>query len=212
MDPMLSIDPTDRVSGVEGVLEKVAAVLSANLPQYISALAAEKNLNEPRLRNDLMPKLISPSERKNLSLNDYPAILLVPDNVTSHENGYAEVAAHPAFEGGSVDGVRFQRTYPIRLWAYYMGSEPDFEKTATARNRLELCVWRCLFDHLQLAYNAVLNPDSYEVNFSPVGIDAKASRSIAGFYASMKIGTTESLSAPVQTAAHTFEVDESRLT
>lgn len=203
------LDTGDVVAGVEGVLRKVAALLSVRLGEYIETLAAELEIDRGVLRNEITPHLIAPSARKNLSLNDYPAILLVPDNVTSHETIHAEVG-HPAISATPVDGVQFRRAYPIRLWAYYHG-EADFDETATSRNRLELVVWRCLFDNLQLAYNAKIDPDSYEVNFSTVVADPKSERSIAGFYASMRIETTESLSTPRVSVADTIEVLESRL-
>jgi hypothetical protein len=217
------------VIGPEGVLKAVTARLSLALPDYIAAHAAELYphrdddelaLDEMAFRSrfleKLTPKLIAPSERKNLSLNDYPAILVVPDNITEHQTLYVDNSYHPGLdtEGEPQDpiigGITFGRVYQIRLWVYFHG-EASFDDTSRWRNRLEFCVWRCIFDQLQLADNAKTSANSYEVNFSSVAGDAKGQRSMAGYYAATRNEATELLSTPEIYAADTLSVLEAPL-
>lgn len=205
------------VTGIEGVREALAQRLRSELPSALAVLETQLELQSGALVDALTPKLIATSEIQDLGVNDFPAILVVANNITGHTTVSVDIGHsedwHPAFDADAprtVDAVQYSRTYLVRSWVYVHGANMNFDSTSQLRDRLELAIWRVIFGGLQLADNARINPDVYEVALADV-VEGRFARALTGFYAGVQIEVTEGVSTPAAGVADTIQVIESRL-
>ncbi|UGL61898.1 hypothetical protein SEA_EASTWEST_14 [Arthrobacter phage EastWest] len=185
--------------GSEGVTRAIVRRLRADLPARLAELRTRYQADVDQLP---AVKLIEPDEFDVLSVDQYPAIFVVPVDTTGRlDNRQLEAT-------GAFDEYSF--TYNMQVYIYARGD--DFKSTSLQTKRYTLAVREVLLAHKTLldgVENLAVEPRSLREAYSKLASVPDSSKFIGGAYIDVQIVSEERVSSLTQTGVEvTIEHDE----
>ncbi len=198
------------IPGSEGVRRALVETLQSKLASELQALEEELTLKSGTLSSSphrpedtgLFPKFIAPHEMPELDLNHMPSVLCLSDGISRSALIDRRTAQHVPNSVVPPDGEIYRRVYALRLFVYVMAQ--GFDKTSLARDRLEVAIWRTLWNNRVAMEDATIDVDSYSVLYSDVE-KVGAGSMISGFQAKVSVIRFETLATPIEGQADTIE-------
>lgn len=190
--------PGTVFDGVEPVVEAVAARLEVAVPDELARLEQVHGRPVPKPHRGEAdqwrpPGLYARSDRAVLQPDDYPAVLVVPQNT--------EIALVVDI----VDGAPVWRVpYRLRIWAFYRYQGAG--EVAACRNRLAVAILQALFRSPRLSDRLAVDLSGWRQSFSDVGVDERDESTHAGWWLEVLVNATETVTLDSVAVGETLSV------
>jgi hypothetical protein len=180
-DPPHDPNREAHVIGVEGASQLLADAMAAGVPARLAELEERLELEPGTVTR---PQLVLPRDEWHLRLEDYPAILVVPQEVRGMER------LDVTDDGGEAYAVR----YAMRVFVWARGEHAS--DTDLVRKRLTLAVREALLMPGALGDVGVIDPVSLGESYSDVAEDDEIKATIAAAFIACDVVLEETMSGP----------------
>ncbi len=167
--------------GPEGVAQLLATRLAEAVPARLTDLELRLDLPANSLPR---PSLVLPRDTFDLALNDYPALLVIPQEVRSMARS----------DVGDDGGETFRVRYAVRVYIWARG---EHEQDADlCRKRLTLAAREVLLDRSLLGPDGAIDPTTLIESYSDIAVDEKLAATVAASYLGVDLVFEEDLAGP----------------
>lgn len=208
------------LGGTEGVCAAIKAQIDSKLVDELRQIEQERGFgqgtlsvspeggNGPTRSTGLVPRLVTPVDRPELDLNQYPAILIEAEGVPISRFSQVIEPAHYPDSDEMLDGDLYTRIYNVRLSVHVMGV--GWEETRLNRDRLEYALWRCLTRTRVVGTDIAIEQNTLTSSYLDVTA-ADAGKMQSGFRMRLSVRVDELISLAPDAVADIVEADVERL-
>ncbi len=185
--------PTLEGGGVEAAVDAVVVHLEGAVPTHLDAIEAARG----PVVEEVVPRLVAHSDRSRLEPEDYPALLVVPQE----ERDLRRVDI--------VDtGAVYEARYRLRIFGFVRGPARHWDATAQAQRRLASAVRLAWITRQDFLPDYRFELAGFRLSYSELAGagQGRDQRSFGAFYADGIVVATERSSRPTSLAPSTTEV------